>query len=121
MKIFCQGVGEANPDITGASRAMKKSEFELCTKNGVTDITEIEIGYDGLSVAQSKKGNPLDLTKAQLFLALASEIPDGDKLVPNPNKKWSRCRQESSRCRHHHLWPAADLRHARRLRRARHA
>src|SRR4026209_2524131 len=68
MKIFCQGVGEANPDITGASRAMKKSEFELCTKNGVTDITEIEIGYDGLSVAQSKKGNPLDLTKAQLFL-----------------------------------------------------
>jgi phosphate transport system substrate-binding protein len=89
MKIFCQGVGEANPDITGASRAMKKSEFELCTKNGVTDITEIQIGYDGLSVAQSKKGNPLDLTKAQLFLALASEVPDGDKLVPNPNKKWS--------------------------------
>ena len=121
MKIFCQGVGEANPDITGASRAMKKSEFELCTKNGVTDITEIEIGYDGLSVAQSKKGNPLDLTKAQLFLALASEIPDGDKLVPNPNKKWSRCRQEPSRCRHHRLRPAADLRHARRLRRARHA
>ncbi len=47
MKIFCQGVGEANPDLTGASRAMKKSEFELCTKNGVTDITEIQIGYDG--------------------------------------------------------------------------
>jgi phosphate transport system substrate-binding protein len=89
MKIFCQGVGEANSDITGASRAMKKSEFELCTKNGVTDITEIEIGYDGLSVAQSKKGNPLDLTKAQLFLALASEVPDGDKLVPNKSKKWS--------------------------------
>ena len=89
MKIFCQGVGEANPDLTGASRAMKKSEWELCNKNGVVDITEIEIGYDGLSVAQSKKGRPMDLTKAQLFLALASEIPDGDKLVPNPNKKWS--------------------------------
>jgi phosphate transport system substrate-binding protein len=89
MKIFCQGVGEANPDITGASRAMKKSEFELCTKNGVADVTEIQIGYDGLSVAQSKKGNPIDLTKAQLFLALASEIPQGDKLVPNPYKKWS--------------------------------
>ena len=89
MKIFCQGVGEANPDITGASRAMKKSEWELCEKNGVNDITEIQIGYDGLSVAQSKKGKPLDLTKAQLFLALASEVPDGDKLVPNPNKKWS--------------------------------
>ncbi|HYJ59767.1 MAG TPA: PstS family phosphate ABC transporter substrate-binding protein [Methyloceanibacter sp.] len=89
MKIFCQGVGEANPDLTGASRAMKKSEFELCTKNGVTDITEIQIGFDGLSVAQSKKGKPLDLTKPQLFLALASEVPDGDKLVPNPYKKWS--------------------------------
>ncbi|HXG78774.1 MAG TPA: PstS family phosphate ABC transporter substrate-binding protein [Methyloceanibacter sp.] len=89
MKIFCQGVGEANPDITGASRAMKKSEFELCTKNGVTDITEIQIVYDGLSVAQSKQGKPMDLTKAQLFLALASEVPQGDKLVPNPYKKWS--------------------------------
>ena len=42
-----------------------------------------------LSVAQSKKGKPIDLSKAQLYLALASEIPDGDKLVPNPHKKWS--------------------------------
>jgi phosphate transport system substrate-binding protein len=89
MKIFCQGVGEANPDITGASRAMKKSEWELCTKNGVDDITEIQIGYDGLSIAQSKAGKPMDLSKEQLFLALASEVPDGDKLVANPNKKWS--------------------------------
>ena len=89
MKIFCQGVGEANPDITGASRAMKKSEWELCTKNGVTDITEVLIGYDGLSIAQSKTGKPIDLTKEQLFLALASEVPDGDKLVANPYKKWS--------------------------------
>jgi phosphate transport system substrate-binding protein len=89
MKIFCQGVGEANPDITGASRAMKKSEWELCTKNGVTDVTEIQIGYDGLSIAQSKTGKPIDLTKEQLFLALASEVPDGDKLVANPYKKWS--------------------------------
>ncbi|MBM3544865.1 MAG: PstS family phosphate ABC transporter substrate-binding protein [Alphaproteobacteria bacterium] len=89
MKIFCQGVGEGNPDITNASRAMKKSEFELCTKNGVTDITEVLIGYDGLSIAQSKKGTPIDLSKQQIFLALSSEVPDGDKLVPNPYKKWS--------------------------------
>ena len=89
MKVFCQGVGEGNPDVTGASRAMKKSEYELCTKNGVADITEIQLGYDGLSIAQSKKGNPVDLTKEQLFLALASEVPDGDKLVKNPYKKWS--------------------------------
>ena len=89
MKVFCQGVGEGNPDLTGASRAMKKSEWELCNKNGVNDITEIQLGYDGLSIAQSKKGKPLDLTKEQLFLALASEIPAGDKLVANTNKKWS--------------------------------
>jgi phosphate transport system substrate-binding protein len=89
MKIFCQGVGESNPDITNASRAMKKSEWELCTKNGVDDITEVLIGYDGLSIAQSKKGKPMDLSKAQIFLALASEVPDGDKLVANPYKKWS--------------------------------
>ncbi|MGH6864996.1 MAG: PstS family phosphate ABC transporter substrate-binding protein [Methyloceanibacter sp.] len=89
MKIFCQGVGESNPDITGASRAMKKSEFELCQKNGVDDVTELLIGYDGLSIAQSKKGKPIDLSKEQIFLALASEVPDGDKLVKNPYKKWS--------------------------------
>jgi phosphate transport system substrate-binding protein len=89
MKIFCQGIGEDKPDITGASRAMKKSEYELCTENGVDDVTEVLIGYDGLSLAQSKKGKPMDLTKEQIFLALAAEVPDGDKLVKNPNKKWS--------------------------------
>jgi phosphate transport system substrate-binding protein len=91
MKIFCQGIGEDKPDITGASRAMKKSEYELCTENGVDDVTEVLIGYDGLSIAQSKKGKPMDLTKEQIFLALASEVPDesGEKLVKNPNKKWS--------------------------------
>ena len=89
MKIFCQGIGEDNPDLTGASRAMKKSEYDLCMENGVDDVTEVLIGYDGLSIAQSKKGKPMDLTKKQIFLALAAEVPDGDKLVKNPNKKWS--------------------------------
>ena len=89
MKIFCKGVGEGNPDITGASRAMKKSEWELCKKNGVTDITEVLIGYDGLSVALSRKGQDFDLTKEQLFKALAAKVPVDGKLVPNPYKKWS--------------------------------
>ena len=121
MKIFCQGVGEANPDITGASRAMKKSEWELCTKNGVTDITEIQIGYDGLSIAQSKKGKPIDLTKAQLFLALASESPGRRQARRQPLQEVERGRQVAARRGDHRLRPAADLRHARRLRRARHA
>ena len=89
MKIFCSGVGEGTPDVTGASRAMKKSEWELCNKNGVTKVTEVLIGYDGLSMAVSRKGKQLDLTKAQIFKALASEVPVDGKLVPNPYKKWN--------------------------------
>ncbi|MGK2740859.1 PstS family phosphate ABC transporter substrate-binding protein [Tepidicaulis sp. LMO-SS28] len=88
MKIFCQGVGEAHPDITGASRAMKQSEYELCQSNGVTDITEALIGYDGLSIAVSKKGEELDVTKKDLYLALASKVPMDGKLVDNPNQTW---------------------------------
>src|SRR3546814_6238381 len=74
MKIFCQGIGTGHADITGASRAMKKSEYEDCAKNGVTDISEALIGYDGLSFAVSRKGVAMDVTKGQLFLALAAEI-----------------------------------------------
>jgi phosphate transport system substrate-binding protein len=89
FKIFCQGIGENQADITGASRAMKKSEFEDCQKNGVKEVTEILIGYDGLSIASSKGGPDLDATKEQLYLALAKEVPVDGKLVANPYKKWS--------------------------------
>lgn len=89
FKIFCQGVGEAHPDLTGASRAIKKSEFEDCTKNGVKDIIEVLLGYDGLSVANSQKGPDFNLTKEQIFLALAKEVPVDGKLAANPHKKWS--------------------------------
>jgi len=89
MKIFCQGVGEQHPDITGASRAMKKSEQELCTKNGVTEVTEVLLGYDGLSVANSRKGKKFSVSKEQLYNALAAKVPVDGKLVANPNKKWS--------------------------------
>ena len=89
MKIFCQGIGEAHPDITGASRAMKSSERELCEKNGVKDITEVLLGYDGLSVANARKGNKMDVTKEQLYQALAAKVPVDGKLVANPYKKWS--------------------------------
>ena len=89
MKIFCGGVGTGHPDITGASRAMKLSEYELCAKNGVTDITEVVLGFDGLSMAVSRSGKQLDLTKAQLFQALAAKVEVGGKIVDNPYKKWS--------------------------------
>jgi len=90
MKLFCAGVGTQHPDLTNASRRMKKSEFEQCEKNGVKDIVEINIGFDGLTVAQSKQGTPIKLTLAQLLLAVAKEVPGADgKLVANPNKNWS--------------------------------
>ena len=90
MKLFCAGVGADHPDFTNASRQIKKSEFEDCAKNGVTDIVEIKVGFDGLTVANSKAGPDLTFTKQQIFLALAKEVPDKDgKLVANPYKNWN--------------------------------
>ncbi|MBC7191220.1 MAG: substrate-binding domain-containing protein [Marinobacter sp.] len=92
MKLFCQGVGTQHPDITNASRRMKVSEYDLCQKNGVKDITEFRIGSDGIVIASSKKAKNLDITLEQLFLALGEKVPDPKnekKLIPNPYKKWS--------------------------------
>jgi len=89
MKIFCQGIGTEHPDITGASRAIKDSEKKLCAENGVDDITEVLIGYDGLSIAVSREGTAFDLTKAEIYQALAAQVPVDGKLVDNPYKKWS--------------------------------
>jgi phosphate transport system substrate-binding protein len=90
MKLFCAGVGVDHPDATNASRRMKKGEWESCNKSGVADIVEILVGFDGLTLAHSKAVEPLQLTRAQLFLALAREVPDASgKLVANPYKMWS--------------------------------
>ncbi|MDO8942832.1 MAG: PstS family phosphate ABC transporter substrate-binding protein [Desulfobacterales bacterium] len=91
FKLFCGGVGIQHPDIANASRAIKASEFEACQKNGVADIVEVKIGYDGIVVANSKKAQPLKLTTRDIFLALAKEVPDpkgGANLVANPYKTW---------------------------------
>ena len=89
MKLFCAGVGVGHPDISNASRRIKPSEVELCAKNGVTDITEVLIGFDGIVFASSKEAEPMPLTLRQVFLALAKDVPapNGD-LVPNPNETW---------------------------------
>lgn len=90
MKLFCAGVAEDTPDATNASRRMKKGEWETCNKNGVTDIIEILIGFDGLTLAQSKAGTPMKISRKDLFLALAKEVPGADgKLVANPYKMWN--------------------------------
>jgi phosphate transport system substrate-binding protein len=89
MQIFCGGIGESHPDITGASRAMKASEWALCESNGVTDVTEVLLGFDGLSIAVSQEGPDLDLTKAQIFAALAAEVEVNGAVVANPHTRWN--------------------------------
>jgi phosphate transport system substrate-binding protein len=92
LKLFCGGVGVQHPDITNASRRIKKSEVELCAKNGVKEITEVKIGFDGIVVANAKGAAPMKITRKQLWLALAKDVPadaEGSKIQPNPYKKWS--------------------------------
>ncbi|MDN5105818.1 substrate-binding domain-containing protein [Aliarcobacter butzleri] len=91
MKLFCAGVDLNTPDIANASRKMKDKEFETCKENGVTDITEALIGFDGIAIAQSTKVKSFNVTKEQLALAVAEEVPskDGKTLIKNPYKKWS--------------------------------
>ena len=91
FKLFCSGVGVNFPDITNASRAIKDSEKETCATNGVKDIVEVKIGYDGIVIANSKKTQQLSLSRKDMFLALAKEVPDPanpGKLIANPYKKW---------------------------------
>jgi len=89
LKLFCNGVGVEHPDITNASRAIKKSEQEKCAANGIKDIIEVKIGYDGIVLANSKEAKPMELSRKDIFLALAKEIPTKDgKLVANPNQTW---------------------------------
>jgi len=90
FKLFCAGVGDQTPDITNASRRIKSSEVAKCAKNGVTSITEIKIGYDGIAIANSKKAPKFALTLRDLYLALAKNIPTGmgGKTQANPNKTW---------------------------------
>ncbi|MBK8175048.1 MAG: PstS family phosphate ABC transporter substrate-binding protein [Rhodospirillales bacterium] len=90
FKLFCEGVGIDTPDISNASRAIKASEIELCAKNGVKEITQVMIGYDGIVVANSKASPQMNITLEQLYRALAKDVPDGKGgIIANPNKTWS--------------------------------
>ncbi|SHE78581.1 phosphate ABC transporter substrate-binding protein, PhoT family [Litoreibacter ascidiaceicola] len=75
LKLFCAGVGTEHPDITNASRRMKAKEFKLCADNGVTEVTEAIIGYDGIVIANAKGGPVLNVTREQLVTALAAQGP----------------------------------------------
>jgi len=84
MKLFCAGVGERFPDVENASRRMKASEAKLCASNGVTAITEIQVGLDGVSFATAKSSSLANVSQRDLYLALA-KAPYGK---PNRAKTW---------------------------------
>ena len=90
LKLFCEGVGVNHPDITNSSRAIKQSEVDTCASNGVTDIVEVKIGYDGIVIANAINSTPMKLSRNDIFLALAKEVP-GDaegQLIENPYQTW---------------------------------
>ena len=89
IQAFCQGIGPRTPDIANASRQMKASEFDMCVKNGVTQIIELKIGYDGIVVATARTGNSFDFRLQDLYIGLAKEVPGANgAFVPNPATNW---------------------------------
>jgi phosphate transport system substrate-binding protein len=96
FKLFCDGIGTEFPDINSASRRIKRSEIARCVENGVSDIVEIKIGYDGIVFAHVLDTPVVALTRKDIYLALAKETPtpDGEALEPNPNRYWSDVRSD---------------------------
>jgi len=89
LKLFCKGVGANTPDITNSSRRIKKSEYDDCQSNGVTEIVEVLVGFDGIALANAKSAPVFKMSLKDVYLALAKDIPGPDgKLIANPNKTW---------------------------------
>ena len=91
LKLFCSGVGTQHPDITNASRRIKESEVALCASNGVKDIVEAKIGYDGIVFANSKKADQVSFSLQDIFMGLAKNVPTGvdGETEPNPYTMWN--------------------------------
>lgn len=89
LKQFCEGVGDNTIDIANASRQIKDAELEVCTANGVTDIREIQFGYDGIVFASAAAGPDFALTPVMVYKALAAQVVVDGKLVDNPYKMWN--------------------------------
>ena len=88
LKIFCQGIGPSHVDITNASRRIKEKEVKKCATNGITEITEVKVGYDGIVIANSKSSSQMKLDRKHIWLALAKNVMVNGNIVPNPHKTW---------------------------------
>lgn len=90
LKRFCEGVGANTIDVANASRKIREKEIKACAENGVTDIVEVRIGYDGIVFASQKDGPAYTaFTQSDIFNALAPKVMVDGKLVDNPHTKWS--------------------------------
>ncbi|MCQ0092797.1 substrate-binding domain-containing protein [Roseovarius sp. M141] len=89
LKRFCAGVGENTVDIANSSRPIKSSEVEACVENGVTDIIEVRIGYDGIVFASDINGNSFAFTPADWYMALAAELPTSEGMAANSSTNWN--------------------------------
>ncbi len=89
IKLFCEGVGAEHPDVANSSRRMKAKEFKLCNDNGVTDIIEIKVGYDGIVIGNAIDAPNLDLTRKNIYQALAKDVFSYGRMTENPNKTWN--------------------------------
>jgi len=90
LKLFCAGIGVNHPDITNASRRIKSSETDKCASNGITEVLEAKIGYDGIVLASDIGVSRLHLSLRDIFLALAKDVPNGEgSTIPNPYKRWN--------------------------------
>ena len=91
-KLFCSGADASTPDITNSSRRQKKSEFDKCVGNGVSEIVEVKIGFDGIVLANAIDSAGMDMSLKDVYLAFAKEVPTSDTnctMIANPNKTWA--------------------------------
>jgi len=89
LKRFCEGVGENTIDIANASRQIRDNEIAVCASNGVSDIIEVRIGYDGIVFASDINGSSFEFTPVDWYRAVAANIVVDGKVIENPNKSWS--------------------------------
>ena len=89
LKRFCEGIGANTIDIANSSRPIRDGEREECAANGVAEIIEVRIGYDGIVFASQTGGPAFDaFVPAQWYAALAAEVPMNGEMVANPNANW---------------------------------
>ena len=89
LKQFCNGVGDNTIDIANSSRQIKSTELAECKKNGVNQVLEIKIGYDGIVFASNANKAAYKLRPQHVFAALAAELPANGKMVANPYTRWN--------------------------------